>query len=503
MSVNKIFLLLAGAIVALVSWYYLPLAQQSEPKKEVSYPQCSFEDRYGRYKLSYNQKNILYLNGTTIKRDLLIDAILNTKVIQSDKDGSYLLAKLSELRLTSSDMSTITKKYITQTYEKMFMLHVEPNGAIDTLYFSGLKENFEGVKQFIFALDIALKPQREYVVHQFDAIGEYEAYYRRHDLSIDKMKKRYVTTPALSEAHSVKIVQSLTKASINQRGNWFKEVRLHEQLKVLEKNHTLFSVNSNDMNLTYLDANIDKSLDIYSEQRGVDAIIEAFAKEAKSDTPLFETIAKSNTKAYIKRHRITLKKITKKLKSEPYTPQKLRLLKKYVDIYPHEIPKLKPFIQNSSDLIARRSLAMLGTLGSKEAQELLCDISDDDSFSDMNQLRAIVALGGVDKADDETVQKLIELSQNRENEALETRANTALLALGSVAKGGDEYQKSEAIDRIKDTFYATQSDASRRVILYAMENLGLEYFLNELEIAKSSKSKKTRDLANKLLEERH
>ena len=503
MSVSKYFLLLTGAIVALVSWYYLSLDQQSTPKTEHSVLHYSFADTYSRYKVEYLQKNRLYLdgNGGEIKRNLHIDATLNTKTLQHDTNGSYLLMELSELTLKSSDISNITKGYITQAYQKMFMLHVASNGEIDAIYFNGLEKNFEGIKQFIYALDIVLKTQKEYIVHQFDVLGEYEAYYRQQNQTINKMKKRYITSPSLNDEQSIKIVKSLTKAIINEHGNWFEDVSLHETLKVLEKNHTLLSVNSNDMNLTYIDNNIDNSLDIYAEHRAPEAIIESFAHEAKSDTPLFETIAKANTKAYIKRHRITLKKITKKLNEEPYTTQKLRMLKRYIDIYPKEIPQLKAFIQNSSDLVARRSLAILGSVGSKEAQQLLCDISEDENFSDINQLRAIVALGDIKKGNEATIQKLVELSQNREDETLNRRANTALLALGSVAKRGDELQKSEAIERIQDSFYATKSDAQRRVILYAMENLGAEYFINELEIAKASKSKKLQNLANSLLQQ--
>ena len=125
-------------------------------------------------------------------------------------------------------------------------------------------------------------------------------------------------------------------------------------------------------------------------------------------------------------------------------------------------------------------IGILEKIGSADAQSALSTIMKDKDIIETNRIRAIVALNGVEKPSDHTVDTLINQAAIRDNKDDNIIANTSLLALGSA--GYKLMDKTDKYNEIQAYFENTLNNDSinRRTTLLSIGNTADKYFYNKV-----------------------
>lgn len=158
-------------------------------------------------------------------------------------------------------------------------------------------------------------------------------------------------------------------------------------------------------------------------------------------------------------------------------------MKKLLEENPYlisQVPdKVKSEGKNNNDA-NRMVIGILEKIGSADAQSALSTIMKDKDIIETNRIRAIVALNGVEKPSDHTVDTLINQAAIRDNKDDNIIANTSLLALGSA--GYKLMDKTDKYNEIQAYFEnALNNDSiNRRTTLLSIGNTADKYFYNKV-----------------------
>ena len=113
--------------------------------------------------------------------------------------------------------------------------------------------------------------------------------------------------------------------------------------------------------------------------------------------------------------------------------------------------------------------------GTPDAQEALCRVVREPTWSRKDGLRALIALGRVANPTEDNLQTLWDTSRARSSSNAEDLANTASLALGSIgnrmlAEGAEGY--ADLRDELTDVVWSAASSEEQALALIALGNTG-------------------------------
>ena len=171
-----------------------------------------------------------------------------------------------------------------------------------------------------------------------------------------------------------------------------------------------------------------------------------------------------------------------------------RKIGKYISVFPKSTQKLKSIILESDENISMNLISILSRISTPEAQVVLSDLAKDNTTYEMNNIRAIIGLGGVEEATVNTIDTLMDISSIRGSTELNDKSDTALLALASHTDDSKEINQ-DIVSYIKSEYSTGLSLSKEKNILYSMQNAGAENFVQEISKSLNSSSEKDKLVA--------
>ena len=504
MNVKNLLFILGVAFFMVLGFFYFqkevkePAMQKlKEQERSVSKLYNFDTDVQTQYKLNFKQDSAI-LTSTLLPGKLSygfeVDAVLNMRVLQNHKDFYWLAYQLSEFELHGEGVTSMMYEKLTPYYTSMFLVKIDKFANILEMHFGAQDINVAGLSQLLSTLEVINRNEKAYHEQQKDSIGIYEAFYRKDGNLIKKQKTKYIDVQTPDTRYSVKVKKFVLLAEVDVDRNWLKSFALDESLLIRDENNAPYAKNTNIVNLQKIDADVERSLQIWKETRDIESLLKEFKKMKKDDTNVFEIIMDENDKRKFIDAHVTIDTLIQKLKMQPQNGNNYREIQKYIRLFPDTTSKLKPFILDAQENQSLRLLAILSLVGTSQAQELLGEIATSQDTSHMNNIRAIIGLGGTTEATQNSINTLVDISDTRGDDDEVDKSNTSLLALGAHAKSCDA-QNEEILSYIRSQYMSEKSLDREKNILYSMQNAGAENFIPEIEQSLTSKSIKVRTIA--------
>jgi hypothetical protein len=131
-------------------------------------------------------------------------------------------------------------------------------------------------------------------------------------------------------------------------------------------------------------------------------------------------------------------------------------------------------------------------ISTPESEKALSQLALGDTVKEENQVRAIVSIGSLSKPSKKSIETLNRVIEEGAYTQESDKKNTAILALGTLE---DKMLDDEIVENLKELFDADESISARKVMLYSIQNAGVDSFVEEVKEELHSKSKKNRILA--------
>jgi hypothetical protein len=422
-------------------------------------------------------------------------AVLNFKVVKRTEERATALLQLSNIRF-DSHIPTLNEA-MTQLYQKIFIIDLAPDGRIVGRYFKGNDEDYSGLSQLIDMLQCILKPSDVYSLDENISEGIVKANYERLPESPSTIHKHNTDFLFFKEPNYTKNIL-LSDITYILDKEWLHEVKGKEKsLVTINTENTAVSLNT--LKLIQDNRLIDKTLEIWQFQGDIDNLRQRYNKD--NDTVSFFKILENKAKREsIKQKGDTIDTLLAGF--DPEDPKAFEELADFLRLYPEAAQKLYQAIKNADDKEASALINALEVAGTPPAQHVLTQIAADEGFGHMNQLRAVIALGGIDTPTDESIDFLWQVYHSRETSNQQDLSNTAILSLGIA--GPKSSKKLDTLQQIKDEFAQADNDKSKKkVLLLTMQNADAENFESEIFEALNDNSPNVRSAAVKALRGMH
>lgn len=442
-----------------------------------------------KYKTIFDNKNSAYKIADNINVAMNVDV----RVFKKEKNSLYVGFQFSDVN--SSFHNNYLEKRVNDLYSIFFLIKMNYEGKFLQYYFPKKIENIKGLIRLISLLQNILKNQALYSCTELDANGGvYNTAYRLQNHTLYKTREKYIS-PEQNDINTI-IKNSNFKIELDSQGNWIKTLHGKEKLVTKEDGNTIVK-NTNSLTVDKLETPVDKNLQIWLEKRDVENIIKALSKQQAEDEFSWKKEQDKSLKKLFKKGHITLKRLLTKVKRLKSLSSRNDLIA-YLKLNRDEIHKLYDTLLESDDAMASILINILEMLHTPEAQALLVKLVDDEKFSTDNQLRAAIALGTQKNLSQELINELWDIQSNHDNEEDKTRANTILLALGSISSQTNQSSSDTIDQQLKDLLYDETSN--KTALLYSMENSGAAKFKSEIvTLLKTTKDKNLKSVCIKVL----
>jgi len=479
-------------VVSLVVIIFLLFSSKKDESSAIKFINYNFKaNQKATYKLDFIQNSQVTIDKIVVKQIFKLDGFLNVKVLKKQNDIVWIVMQLSNLNIEANPkLKPFFLDKLIDIYKKPFLVKMQDSGEILEMKFSLNEKNFTSLKQAIYLLQIVNKPYIYYEVNEFDENGKYKASYEHiNSYELLKTKKYYYND--LNKQNFILLSNSFN-AYIDLDGVWLKKLIIDENLTTQNRDF----LNRNRVTLNKLDHL--KNVDIFTHNYSYDDYLTNFKnslnKQSKKLT-IWDELQLQNIKDELSNQNITLDKIKQILIDNPKDINNYLLLTKYLKVNPQDIDKLLDDFTIFDDYIQMNIISTLEYIGTKESQEGLFRLAQDNSLKDDNNIRAIIAIGSVKKPIDKSIvvlKNIMDMYRDIDSE----KYDSAILALGTIK---DKTKNIDLIQKIKEEYYSFDSLSKKRVILYAIENAGVDNFIDEIKDSLKSKSIKSRLLSIELL----
>lgn len=439
-----------------------------------------------KYHLNFLQTSIISLDKRVpLSQKFELDASLYFQPLEKDKQSIWILMQLDNIQLTSSTLTHFAKEELTKLYSKLFIVEMSLDGEIIDIYFHGLEKNYHSLKQSLFLMQIINKAYKYYEVNEFDTNGKYKATYTKQGLQITKHINAYY--PDENQQNFI-LLDNNFSANIDNQGDWLQTLTIKHNLKSTSNDFK----NINNVTLKKVDTQQNLSLAIFLNQKSIATLLKEFSQNNKNETDIWQSIKEKEEKEILEKNNITLDNVMQTIIKKPQNTQNYLLLSKYLKAYPKSISELVQNFDDYDDYIQMSIISILEFIGTPEAEEALIALSQDNSLSSTNQVRSIAAIGSLKKPSQKSIERIKELINERDNIQDEDLPNTAILAFGTLKQ---TTKNTEITSDIKTLFEEEDTPNQRKVTLYAIQNAGVDDFIEEVQKELQSKSYRNRILA--------
>ena len=432
-----------------------------------------------------------------------IEGILNFRVFTTNRNGVGVGFQLSPINYIASARK---QPQVEKALSSFFTARFDKNGKLEKLFFPGTLFEQENavLSEIIRALQVVIPNAGNgtWRLEEEHQTGIYQAEYMVNESQKDltKVKSRYSSSKI--EGYEVQVIKSHYTIKPSEKESWLKSMRGSETLNIHNKNYTLMRSNMNlSLELTVFKP--DPNLEIWKEKKDFNAITAAFQKENKKNLASRKEAELKKQRDTFEKKGVELDKIIAQLGTHKY--DKKHELVNYLNAFPQEalkIPSLLLYGGIDSN-IAAIIINALELSGTSEAQKVLASIMNGLIQTSMNNIRAIIALGGVAEPIQTTLDSLWLCVETRGDDLLDDKSNTALLALGVLGNtlrknGGEEYSILADKLRSKLDESANNFDMTTTTLL-AIGNTGDPSFVPNIEPYLSSENPSLRATSAKAL----
>lgn len=403
-----------------------------------------------------------------------VDGVLELHTLSVDGIGAEVGMLISPLQYRIGDsIDAPTSKALSAPIR----LRISNEGMLEDFVFSAPLNPLQRdlIKEFLLLFELNLQPEERWESEEAHATGRYLAHYELSgEGGFTKTKLRYLAGPDDGLGDSLpQVLSSTTVIELDSSTDWVSRVTLNETL-VLEDGSGL-----------KVEVTTQAELRLLSES----------TSSLRPDEWNFSPVATvSNSR-------------------QQHSPEHVQDLGELEEALAGWVKQLQDGAKGrtasihairdlllSDDRVASTLLATLQTqaledrtradlflafelAGTDAAQQALCQVRAANGFSEKDNLRAVIALGGVRTPSITSINTLWELSLNRSSALNEGVANTASLALGSLGNqmridGSPKYQ--EIRDGLLSAAQNARDGQERAALVLAIGNTGDSEFSQEL-----------------------
>jgi len=481
----------------------LAVSVTKPPAKKVAMPPQFRWQANARQTYSYQSQVELKIDiGATLQAESAwqkinsqLSGIFNARIFDTQKDRVRMGFQLSNVNF---NMNGQTFPPFTAVFGTFFLVEMSPAGKPLHFHFPRYINvtNQRFIKEILNSVQVVLSPdttKKTWKTQETHNTGYYQAEYKRQpNHEIHKYKKDYLNI-TLQQANNDNFAQfnlndrienSKFTARLATQQSWLQDFEGKERIDFNMPTGKLVEMASH-IQLTLSNYSQDSNLAIWQAANDFEKVLQAFAK-ATGDPSMSQDVLKileleklrsqyanTNLTTLVNAlHGIDKKNISTK-DILPY----VRELKQYLTAYPEaalEMPTLLDEL-NPSQTIAAHLIGVLERVSTPQAQQALSTIATNEEQS--RAVQAIMSFNFVKDPQPEVVETLWQLADSEDSE----RADTGLLAIGSVLKNSTDYdQQAEVRDELVQRLQQGNEE-QQATVLKAIGNSGDDSLLMEVE----------------------
>ncbi len=419
------------------------------------------------YTVDSSSEITINLPAQTVHLSAKLRGILNARFFRDSRSQPVALMQFSPLSVRSGNPEM--SRALTVRYSDPFVVLFRPDGHIEAVHFKGNDEEHQGIAELLGTLQTVLEGRQEYTTVEKLPDGNATVRYRHKNRTLLQKERLTFESPDSVEKQ---FVESRFLCRISPV--WIERIDGNETVRFVKNGYEKIRSESR-YRLRKTEQAPDRTLFIWRFRGSIDTLIDRYRND--EDEKYFERLAEEANKAYFKKKGITVASLLKDLDAEDL--RRLNELVEYLKLHPEAARQLYEAVAKADDDLAAALINVLERAGTPRAQKILRDIAGSETFTHMNRLRAVVALGGVEKPTNESVDFLWRTYRQRETAEEKDLSNTALL---NVAIAAPRSEKNDEIDqKLRDEYTERTDDPSRRrIILLSMQNAGAARFRDEI-----------------------
>jgi len=452
MNRSHVGYMVVAVIILVAGYFFFSGSKKSTAKSALShyYFKRGEVDHYHVHFVQQDQRGGMDDNFT-------LEGDLYTKVKKIEDDVVWLMVKLDQLRIKQEPIEDhLLLKSLQKLYQQPFLIKLSTHGAMQEFIFKGEAENYGGLEQMLYSMDIPLLDTPSYSLKQEDKLGVYQAYYRRDQQG--NLKKEIQSYLKLADLGIVNRIE-LEKAQINMQPstqhNWFDTIegRVKRRLYFDDK---LFLSTQNRFLIEFKEIS---TKDPFGEIK--DKTLATLKKQAEQNvTNLYEEVYRSRNRELYKN--VNIKQMVDRLDDRRSTYYDLA---DYLESYPQGMDYVVKVFSSLDEEQAAKLIGVLSlVINQPKVQSGVVDIYHDSSISPNNQISTLITLGFTTQPTEETISFLEGEIYHPEREI----SNTALLGLGRLSR----YHR-DIVDRLLE-FYDNAGNFQRQVLKEAFKNGGYD-----------------------------
>lgn len=373
-----------------------------------------------RYRVLSESSMQMQETGSAMTMRVHLQGLLDTLTLESDTDQALVGMQLSSIRL---EINGTTDAETNRALEVPFRVRFAVNGMPLTFEFPAevSRKNRRILEGLVRTFQVSLDRGDRWVTQESNSSGTYEAAYRRSDRGrFEKSKRRFTATAAGMVSWSN--VSSTEIFSIEAGRDWIAMMEVTENMSSEGEGGPVMKVR-NHATLTLL---AGAQANLAAEQWDF-----AEATPAVDDRATMKSIPDMTAEQARRLIRATIPELDAAEQGRLTHIHRLRDLLR-VDV---SLPELILDVLQTQELGDRTRADLylaLELAGTESAQSALARVINDSSWSLMDGMRAIVAMGGVKEPTIESISVLWGAAQNDAGGERQRMASSAAFALGSI-----------------------------------------------------------------------
>ena len=414
-----------------------------------------------RYQVLSESSMQMQGTGSALTMRVHLQGLLDTLTLESDAEQALVGMQLSSVQL---EINGMTDAETNRALEVPFRVRFAVNGMPVALEFPAevSRQNRSILEGLVRTFQVSLDRGDGWVTQESNSSGTYEAVYRRSDPGrFEKSKRRFTATAAGMVNWSN--LSSTEVFSIEAGRDWIAMMEVTEDMSSEGEVGPVMKVR-NHATLTLL---AGAQADLTAEQLDF-----AEATPAVDDRVTITSIPDMTEEQARRLIRITIPELDATEQGRLMHIHRLRDLLRVDASLPELIlDALKT--QELSDRTRADLYLALELAGTESAQSALARVINDSSWSLMDGMRAIVAMGGVKEPTIESISALWGAAQNDTGGERQRMASSAAFALGSIGntmRNAEDPAYSSLRSDLLGRAFGSDNAASRSNFITALGN---------------------------------
>ncbi len=465
---RKLLFVLGIAAVVVVFLQFSKNAMQAEEavrSKQKHYKSTfHFTKGWGRvYDVVYHNQVVFSPNISATDQMIDLKAIMNVRVFEVHP--SYSIVGLELSKCTIGFGNPTLERAFEKLYSTLVLLKISKDGSFKSYSTPEDKKEIKGVLRLYDMLQVILADKEEYRLEENNTIGKCRVHYKRESDTILRSKEEYLRIN--ESGHDYVVKKSKFNISLEENG-WINSLRGHENIAAKEGSRHIFNSMTRVSFVKREDAP-DGSLQIWREQRSVTEMMQSYKRipAPTAKNALMEEARRDAYRSYIQKQHVTFGSLLDKIK-ESNKFQHYIELKKYLEVYPEKIEKIAAIVVVESDpSLSAGLIHVLELLDTPKNIALLRQLYRNEQLSFLNKERVIVALGGVQHPDRQSIDLLIHIAEKRDDMDSSRLSSSAVFALSALRQNVDSETKNLIDESLSDWANEPDDKELRRIAFKA------------------------------------